>query len=105
MSSRRIELRIPHRAPLDIDVAPSDAEIISRVSGVYADALEAIQIQAKKARSVKEKNNLSIKEELLEDRRQTSGERALRLKRQRDFDVEGAEAEWELGESRVVVYV
>jgi hypothetical protein len=32
-------------------------------------------------------------------------ERALRLKRQRDFDVEGAEAEWRLGSGEVVVYV
>ena len=30
---------------------------------------------------------------------------ALRLKRQRDFDVENARAEWRIGERRLFVYV
>lgn len=97
---RLLELRVPHRAPLDIDVAPSDAEIISRVSGAYAGALAALETCAQATRDA-----TRLRAECLEAQRTAAGERVLRLKRQRDFDVDGAEAEWRVGEGEVVVFV
>lgn len=40
-----------------------------------------------------------------ENRKEADTTRTLQLKRQRDFVVDGAEAEWEVGGEKVVIYV
>jgi len=40
-----------------------------------------------------------------ENRKEADTTRTLQLKRQRDFLVDGAEAEWEVGGEKVVIYV
>ena len=82
---RRLTLSIPSRRTLDIDLAPSDAEIVSRISTIYIAA-----------------QTLSDSQQTRKDQ-ETS--RTLQLKRQRDFDVDGAEAEWRVGSEVVIIYL
>ncbi|KAF8200358.1 pre-RNA processing PIH1/Nop17-domain-containing protein [Pholiota molesta] len=101
LGPRSLSLHIPRRAPLDLDLAVSDAEIVARVGGAYAaDTGAPGQAQAGAGAPRTREGG-----EDRDRRRQAAVERALRLKRQRDFDVEGAEAEWRLGSGEVVVYV
>lgn len=82
---------------------------MARVGGAYAGALVALEVRAQtRARTppaAREAGRLREDAERMEAHRVAAGERALRLKRQRDFDVEGAEAEWRVGEGEVVVFV
>ncbi|KAF9477467.1 hypothetical protein BDN70DRAFT_881171 [Pholiota conissans] len=87
---RSFSLHVPRRPALDLDLSLSDAEIVVRVGSMYGS----------------DHGNVKAKEKEERDRRrQVAVERALQLKRQRDFDVEGAEAEWRLGSGEVVVFV
>ncbi|KAF8964816.1 pre-RNA processing PIH1/Nop17-domain-containing protein [Flammula alnicola] len=80
---RRITLSVPNRCTLDINVALSDAEIASgtRLKDEGADERQS------------------------EKRREDQTMRTLQLKRERDFEVDGAEAEWKVGSGTVVVYL
>ena len=78
---------MPKRPTLDIDLALSDAEIAARVGGVYA--------QLPKPLSDEERHS----------RKQEETTRVLQLKRQRDFDVDGAEAEWKIGSDTVTIFL
>jgi hypothetical protein len=51
------------------------------------------------------KGNAADEEAQRENRKEADTTRTLHLKRQRDFVVDGAEAEWEVGEEKVVIYV
>lgn len=82
---RRLTLSIPSRRTLDIDLAPSDAEIVSRISAINTAS-----------------QTLSDSQETRKDQ-ETS--RTLQLKRQRDFDVDDAEAEWKVGSEVVIIYL
>ena len=82
---RRLTLSIPSRRTLDIDLAPSDAEIVSRISAINMAS-----------------QTLSDSQETRKDQ-ETS--RTLQLKRQRDFDVDDAEAEWKVGSEVVIIYL
>jgi hypothetical protein len=82
---RRFTLSIPSRRTLDIELAPSDAEIVSRISATITAA-----------------QTLSDSQRTRKDQ-ETS--RTLQLKRQRDFDVDGAEAEWKVGSEVVIIYL
>lgn len=82
---RRFTLSIPSRRTLDIELAPSDAEIVSRISATNTAA-----------------QTLSDSQRTRKDQ-ETS--RTLQLKRQRDFDVDGAEAEWKVGSEVVIIYL
>jgi len=64
-------------------LAPSDAEIVSRISSSINQAP-------------------SDSQQTLKDQETA---RTLQLKRQRDFDVDGAQAAWELGSEVVVIYL
>jgi len=86
---RRLTLSIPTRRTLDIDLAPSDAEIVSRISSSINAALLP-------------QKPLS---DFQETRKDQETSRTLQLKRQRDFDVDGAEAEWKVGNEVVVIHL
>ena len=79
---------IPNRRHLIIDVSLSDAEIASRTAASYSGStLSDAEADKWKARQQEETTT------------------ALQLKRQRDFDVEAAEAEWKIGSGIVEIYV
>jgi hypothetical protein len=80
---RRLTLSIPSRRTLDIDLAPSDAEIVSRISAINTAAQTLTDSQR--------------------TRKDQETSRTLQLKRQRDFDVDGAEAEWKVGTEVVII--
>ena len=83
---RRLALSIPTRRTLDIDLTPSDAEIVSRISS----SINAAALQ----------KSLSDSQEA---RRDQETSRTLQLKRERDFDVDGAEAEWVVASEAIVI--
>ncbi|KAL5525093.1 hypothetical protein ACEPAF_8962 [Sanghuangporus sanghuang] len=92
---RRILLHIPQKHFLDVNLDLSDAQI-GKMGEVPAESLEdgaedtvlaeAIQVDALRVRG------------------HNAGQ-ALRLKRQRDFDVENARAEWRVEEKKLVISV
>jgi hypothetical protein len=83
---RRLTLSIPDQRTLDIDLSLSDAEIVSRISS----SINAAAPQ----------KPLTDSQETRKDQ-ETS--RTLQLKRQCDFDVDAAEAEWKTGTEVVVI--
>ncbi|KAF8797745.1 hypothetical protein BYT27DRAFT_7204157 [Phlegmacium glaucopus] len=92
MEPRRLTLSIPTRRTLDIDLTPSDAEIVSRISSSINAA----------AQTLPPRKPLSDSQET---RRDQETSHTLQLKRQRDFDVDGAEAQWKVGSEVVVIYL
>ncbi|KAF9526056.1 pre-RNA processing PIH1/Nop17-domain-containing protein [Crepidotus variabilis] len=78
---RRIILSIPPFPILDIDASISDAEIAARMSRVYASSPES------------------------QNERQEATTRTLLLKRQKAFDVDGADARWKIGTGVVEIFV
>ncbi|KAL5498350.1 hypothetical protein ACEPAH_2492 [Sanghuangporus vaninii] len=92
---RRILLHIPQKHFLDVNLDLSDAQI-GKMGEVPAESLEdgAEDTSLKKA----------IQVDALQVRGHNAGE-ALRLKRQRDFDVENARAEWRVEEKKLVISV
>jgi len=67
-------------------LALSDAEIVSRISSSINAAAQTISQKS-----------------LLDSRKDQEISRTLQLKRQRDFDVDGTEAEWKVGSEMVVI--
>ncbi|KAF8901052.1 pre-RNA processing PIH1/Nop17-domain-containing protein [Gymnopilus junonius] len=90
---RRMVLAISKRPTLDINLALSDAEIAARVGALYASFSPSSTAKPKSLEEEKDK------------RKQEETTRLLQLKRQRDFDVDGAEAEWKVGSDTVTVYL
>ncbi|KAF8171301.1 pre-RNA processing PIH1/Nop17-domain-containing protein [Pholiota molesta] len=80
---RKLLMVIPKYGSVNIDLDLSDAEISSQ-----------IQLLSK-----------STSDESVEKRRDEETMRVLRLKRERDFDVEAAEAEWKIGTGVVVIHL
>ena len=76
---RHVTLVIPGRPVLDLDLSCSDAEITSKVGNRWSDATG----------------------EERDTKRQEETKQALLFKRQRDFDVPGAKAEWKIGTDTV----
>jgi hypothetical protein len=76
-----LELTVPDHRRLLIDLSLSDAEIASRVGASYSQS--AAEWKARQEEETKA---------------------VLQLKRQRDFDVDGAEAEWKIGSGIVEIY-
>jgi hypothetical protein len=68
---------------LDIDLDKSDVEIVANVRGASVTGLHGIS----------------------EDDKMKEPNRTLLLKRQRDFDVDMASAEWRVEEGRLVIHV
>ncbi|EJD04912.1 uncharacterized protein FOMMEDRAFT_105099 [Fomitiporia mediterranea MF3/22] len=93
IESRRILLHIPQKHFLDINLDLSDAQIgkLGEVPAPDDDTEESSFADV-------------MKSETLRVRGHNAGE-ALRLKRQRDFDVEDARAEWRIGEQKLIVSV
>jgi len=91
IEAQRILLYIPKTYFLDIKLDVSDAQI---------GKLRSMSIES--SPQVKEKKELDIDE--LRIKGHNAGE-ALRLKRQRDLDVDNARAEWRISERRVVIWV
>ncbi|KAF8154081.1 pre-RNA processing PIH1/Nop17-domain-containing protein [Crassisporium funariophilum] len=108
---RRLLLSIPHRRPLDIDLSLSDAEIVSRIAGSNASAAADTTTTAPSPPSStrKEPEALALQKQLEDEERTKRKEeetaRTLKLKRLRDFDVDGAAAEWMVGSGVVVVHL
>jgi hypothetical protein len=88
VSPRTLELVVPNRRPLLIDLSLSDAEIASRIGSSYSGSTLS-----------------SASDDEWKARQQEETTAALRLKRQRDLDVDGAEAEWKIGSGIVEIYV
>jgi len=88
ITARTLDLTIPNRRPLSINLSLSDGEIASHVASTY-------QSKAKP----------TLSEEELDQNKARDTARTLQLKRQRDFDVDGAGAEWEIGSGVVVVFL
>lgn len=80
---RKLEFLIPGRGSLDIDVGLSDAEISSRV----------------KLRST------AKPEDIIESWVEGETMRQLQLKRERDFEVEQADARWIAGTRSIIIYL
>lgn len=87
---QRILLYIPKTYFLDIKLDVPDAQI---------GKLRSMSIES--SPQDKEKSELDIDE--LRIKGHNAGE-ALRLKRQRDLDVDYARAEWRIGERRVIIW-
>jgi hypothetical protein len=87
ISPRALELTIPDRRPLIIDLSLSDAEIESRTGAAYSPTSSDTEVHKWKTRQQEETKAV------------------LQLKRQRDFDVDGAEAEWKIGSGVIEIYV
>jgi len=85
VSPRTLELVIPGRRPLIIDLSISDAEIAVRTGASYSAS------------------DAEIDE--WKTRQQEVTTAVLKLKRERDFDVDGAEAEWKIGSGIVEIYL
>jgi len=83
VEARRITLAVPNRRTLDIDLDISDAEIASRVSGLFAATKLSDQ----------------------EKRKEVETTRMLQLKRQRDFQVDNTDAEWKIGTDTVSIFL
>jgi hypothetical protein len=66
-------------------LAPSDAAIVSRLSSSYTATQTLSDLQ--------------------QARKEQQTSRILQLKRERDFDVDGAQAEWKVGSEVVVIYL
>ncbi|KAL5478773.1 hypothetical protein ACEPAI_2050 [Sanghuangporus weigelae] len=92
---RRIFLHIPQKHFLDINLDLSDTQI-GKIGEVPAESLE----DGAEDTSLAE----AIQVDALRVRGHNAGE-ALRLKRQRDFDVENARAEWRVEEKKLVISV
>jgi len=96
---RRLILAIPGRRVFDVDLQLSDAELTARIGMAHS------------SRSTSSTSNSTPKgkaadlEEQRENRKEADTTRTLKLKRQRDFEVDRAEAEWEVGGEKVVIYV
>ncbi|KXN83983.1 PIH1 domain-containing protein 1 [Leucoagaricus sp. SymC.cos] len=85
---RRLILRVPGSAKsppleLDIDLSRSDAEIVATAPGASAAVLHGTD----------------------DDDKMKEPSRTLLLKRQRDFDVDQASAEWRIAEGELVIHV
>lgn len=109
LESRRLLLHIPETHFLDINLALSDAEI-GRINSFRIDDDDDgdglgnnLNINSKSHRN-NNNNNAGGGKEVLKTRGHNAGQ-ALRLKRERDFDVEGARAEWKVKEGKLVVFV
>src|SRR5271168_1940047 len=84
--NRVVSLSIPDQRTLDIDLSLSDAEIVSRISfSINAAAPQKPLTDSQETRKDQETS------------------RTLQLKRQCDFDVDAAEAEWKTGTEVVVI--
>ena len=88
-------MHIPHKYLLDINLDLSDAQI-GKMGEVPAANLE----DGAKDTPLAE----AIQVDALRVKGHNAGE-ALQLKRQRDFDVENARAEWRVGEKKLVISV
>ncbi len=89
ISPRTLELTIPGRRPLIIDLSISDAEIAVRAGASYSSIPSASDAEIDKWKT----------------RQQEETTAALKLKRERDFDVDGAEAEWKIDSGIVEIYL
>ncbi|KAF5314402.1 hypothetical protein D9619_011814 [Psilocybe cf. subviscida] len=91
VEERRIILNVPGRPVLDIDVGLSDGEIVARTNIAFSAVLSSAASPVKK--------------EALDSQKQDYMKQALQLKRQRDFDVDAADAEWKVGTGEVSIFV
>lgn len=82
---RRLLLCVPHMAPLDINMALADADMEQYWAGSVAST--------------------GLSSDLEDNLVSSNIRKALNLKRERDFDVDGAEAEWNVGSGVVVICV
>jgi hypothetical protein len=94
IEARRLILNIPGRSTLDINLNLSDAEIVAMASAQHAGTASATAAILHKATEA--------------GRDQADGDneaaKMLMLKRQRDFDVDGARAEWRVADSVLIVF-
>ena len=91
IEARRILLHIPEVYYLDINLDLPDAQI---------GKIGAVQVGDDPSRE----DVLDLDLEALRIKGHNAGE-ALRLKRQRDFDVEGAKAEWRINDRNLNIFV
>ncbi|KLO07037.1 hypothetical protein SCHPADRAFT_837224 [Schizopora paradoxa] len=89
VEARRIILHIPNQYHLDINLAVPDAEIAKIETGKFHG---------------EDKFMFEMNKDAMRMRGQNAGE-AMRLKRCRDLDVEGARAQWMVRERRIVLWV
>ncbi|PPQ90274.1 hypothetical protein CVT25_013099 [Psilocybe cyanescens] len=92
----RILLSVPNRPILDIDVGLSDAEIVARVAAAYASSSSSSLSSSQKSKGQAQNDDDKKEEETM---------RTLKLKRQRDFEVDSADAEWKVGTGTVTIFV
>jgi hypothetical protein len=88
ITARTLDLTIPNHRPLSINLSLSDGEIASHVASTYHSKAKA-----------------TLSEEELDQSKARDTARTLQLKRQRDFDVDNAAAEWKTGSVVVVVFL
>lgn len=91
VEERRIILTVPGRPTLDIDVSLSDGEIVAWTNIAFSSVLSSAPSPVEK--------------EALDNQKQEDMKQALQLKRQRDFDVNAADAEWKVGTGEVSIFV
>ncbi|PPR02838.1 hypothetical protein CVT24_002235 [Panaeolus cyanescens] len=88
IAPRSILLKIPNHKTLNVDLALSDAEITARIATTYKSALSKDPTSA-----------------TLQDQKSEETSSTLQLKRQRDFDVDAADAEWKIGSGILRLWV
>uniref|UniRef100_A0A8H7XQ20 PIH1 N-terminal domain-containing protein n=1 Tax=Psilocybe cubensis TaxID=181762 RepID=A0A8H7XQ20_PSICU len=121
----RLVLSIPGHPTLDIDTSLSDAEIVARVAGSYSSSSSSSKSTGKangrpkasaSATALKSPTPTASKEQeddadanenddTAETEKDKETMRILTLKRQRDFALDDADAVWEVGSARVVVFL
>ncbi|KIM41697.1 hypothetical protein M413DRAFT_27292 [Hebeloma cylindrosporum] len=102
---RRIILAIPGRRVFDIDLELSDAELTARIGMAHSSCSSPGSSSSSPNNSTPKGKVADEEKERRENRKEADTTRTLQLKRQRDFVVDGAEAEWEVGGGKVVIYV